>query len=130
MPEQLSPEEQLRERAAARPQRQNEAPLCSEGTKALCACGGVAVLVFALVWLFDGKPDRRSSEPVYRTYSAPTSNPANDYASQLRQFEHLGNKRYPTQQEIRELLILDGRLGVQEGQWSASEFEQWTGEKY
>lgn len=52
------------------------------------------------------------------------------YAEQRSRHHELGNKYYPTQEEIREGLLLDGRLSVQEGKMSKEAFERYTKEKY
>ena len=83
MPGHTSPEGQLREWAAARPQKGNEPPSCSEGAKALYAFGAAAVLVFGLIALFDGKSDKPQSEPSYRTYEQ-TGNRRDDEALMSR----------------------------------------------
>jgi len=40
------------------------------------------------------------------------------------------DKGSPTPGEWREYLILDGRQGVREGQWSKEAFEKYTGTKF
>lgn len=42
----------------------------------------------------------------------------------------LGSKQYPTNAELREYVILEGRQGVREGQWTKGDFERYTGEKF
>lgn len=63
--------------------------------------------------------------------SPTTTSPATTtYSQQVSRHRELGDKYNPTQEELREYLLLDGRLGVQEGQWSKDDFERWTKEKY
>lgn len=61
-----------------------------------------------------------------------TSNSAHtsEYAHEYARHADLGYKRYPSKDEIREILILDARLAVKEGTMSVTAFERWTGEKY
>ena len=66
----------------------------------------------------------------YRIGTPPASPPYPSYQSQVRRHAELGNKPHPSQSELREYLILDARLSVQEGQMTPSEFEQWTGEAF
>jgi len=109
IPDQPSPEERLRDWAAAQPPTQSEPTFPPEVTNALLGFGTVLILTFGGCLLFGGPSSSPSS---YQSYSAPATSPTTDYASQLRRHAELGNKRNPTQQEIREYLMLGGRLGV------------------
>ena len=62
--------------------------------------------------------------------SAPERPVESSYVTDALRQRELGQKYYPTQNEIREYLILDARQSVREGAISASAFEQWTGEKF
>ena len=70
----LSPEEQLREWAAARPASHSE-PFSSKGEiNALVGCGVVAIAVFGVVWLFNG----RSAPTESIEHSVPVATPRLD----------------------------------------------------
>jgi hypothetical protein len=50
--------------------------------------------------------------------------------SQLRRYVELGYKPNPTNEDIRELLLLDARVAVQKGLMTPEQYEEYTGQPY
>lgn len=103
------------------------------------ACAGIGIFLI-LTQLVSDAPRKTSSQPETRFGQAATpyrvqpyvgqSSSASRLAAERARYAELGDKSFPSRSELREFLLMDGRLGVAEGEWSASDFEEYTGDKY
>lgn len=102
-------------------------------------CAGIG-LFLVLVQSGSDAPRKTSTQPETRFGRAATpyrvqpdvgqSSSASRLAAERARYAELGDKPFPSPSELREFLLLDGRFAVEEGEWSAGDFEEYTGEKY
>lgn len=92
---------------------------------------GVFFLVFCS-GVFSGSKSMTTSYPTPAPTPARSANemPQSEYGRESAHHAELGQKMYPTKEELREYLLLDGRLSVKEGQMSVQDYERYTGQKY
>lgn len=83
-------------------------------------------LLFATLSLFGCTPSYSSTPASF----PGVNNLGSDHATDEARMRSLGSKQYPTNAELREYVILEGRQGVREGQWTKGDFERYTGEKF
>ena len=86
-------------------------------------------LPFLALFAFAGGGSRPARAPARSSVEIVEARPASRQFDLVRYVE-LGEKRYPSREEVEEYLILDARLSVQRGLSTEQDFEEWTGQPY
>jgi hypothetical protein len=104
--------------------------MATSNNKSLFVAMGVMFgLPFLTLFAFSGGRSRPARAPAHVSTEILEAAPASRQFDLTRYIE-LGEKRYPSQEEIKGYLILDARLSVQKGLMTKKEFEEWTGQPY